>query len=88
MTLFNYSQTCIKLKRSRLGQRKGGLYFSTRTGMWFVHVSSSFEKSNSRFSYKCQTIDWLGVYTVIKIVSIIVRSANDVPYMYITLDSL
>jgi hypothetical protein len=30
-----------------------------------VHVFHTFEKSNSRFSQKCQTIDWLGVYTAI-----------------------
>jgi len=36
-----------------------------------VHVSHTFEKYNSRFSHKCQTIDWLGVNRVIKIVYII-----------------
>jgi hypothetical protein len=25
----------------------------------FVHVSPTFERYNSRFSHKCQTIDWL-----------------------------
>jgi hypothetical protein len=34
----------------------------------FIHVSPTFEKPYSRFCHKCQTIDWLGVYTVIKIV--------------------
>jgi len=34
----------------------------------FVQVSPTFEKSNSRLSHKCQTIDWLSVYTVIKTV--------------------
>jgi hypothetical protein len=39
-----------------------GYYFC-----WFVHVFPTVEKSSSRLTHKCQTIDWFGIYIAIKI---------------------